>query len=106
MRRILLSGKLAFAVCLFYLYTGPTLAQKGMPAKQIATASVTTNFPQHEDFKESMIGRLSKKISGVKINNFFPGADGLTWQDSAKSDHLRFAKWKDLAAECKPERTG
>lgn len=24
-----------------------------------------------------------KKISRVRINNFFPGADGLTWQDSA-----------------------
>ncbi|HEV7780010.1 MAG TPA: PQQ-dependent sugar dehydrogenase [Chitinophagaceae bacterium] len=34
-------------------------AQKGMPPKDIVNASVTTNYAQHEDFKESMLSRLN-----------------------------------------------
>jgi glucose/arabinose dehydrogenase len=45
--------------CLFGLYCGKTAAQKGLPAKEIISASVTTHFPQHEDFKESMLSRLT-----------------------------------------------
>src|ERR1043165_4847050 len=66
MRKIFVSGKLALAVFIFYLYIVPTIAQKGMPAKDIATASVTTNFAQHEDFKESMISRLAVP-TGFKV---------------------------------------
>ncbi len=42
-------------------------AQKGLPAKEIVQASVTTNFPQHEDFKESMLSRLSVP-QGFKVS--------------------------------------
>lgn len=34
-------------------------AQKGLPSKSIVSASVSTHFPQHEDFSESMLTRLS-----------------------------------------------
>ncbi len=44
MRRIPVSGKLALAVWICCPYLFPTFAQKGMPPKEIATASVTTNF--------------------------------------------------------------
>ena len=33
-------------------------AQKGFPPKETFAATVNTNFPQHEDFKESMLSRL------------------------------------------------
>ncbi|MBA2562171.1 MAG: PQQ-dependent sugar dehydrogenase, partial [Chitinophagaceae bacterium] len=33
-------------------------AQKGLPPKERTQASVNTNFPQHEDFKENMVSRL------------------------------------------------
>jgi glucose/arabinose dehydrogenase len=40
--------------------------QKGMPEKEIAMASVATNYPQHEDFNESMLSRLVVP-SGFKV---------------------------------------
>lgn len=57
MHKMILSGKLFFTSSIF-LFLSPCLAQKGMPAKEIVTASVNTNFPQHEDFKQSMVSRL------------------------------------------------
>ena len=48
------------------LFTGLSYGQKGMPAKEVTTASVNTNFPQHEDFKESMLGRLTVP-AGFKV---------------------------------------
>lgn len=41
--------------------------QKGMPAKSVVTATVTTNYPQHEDFKETMVSRLVVP-AGYKIS--------------------------------------
>jgi len=40
-------------------------AQKGMPAKEIVTASITTHFPQHVAFKEEMVNQL-KLPAGFK----------------------------------------
>ena len=42
-------------------------AQKGIPAPAVVTASVNTNFPQHEDFKESMLSRL-KVPAGFSVS--------------------------------------
>lgn len=42
-------------------------AQKGIPAPDVTTASVNTNFPQHEDFKESMLSRL-KVPAGFSVS--------------------------------------
>jgi glucose/arabinose dehydrogenase len=39
-------------------FNGPLLAQKGQPAKEVVTANVTTHFPQHEDFDESLVSRI------------------------------------------------
>jgi glucose/arabinose dehydrogenase len=36
----------------------PCYGQKGQPPKDIVTATVVTNFPQHEDFDESFLSRL------------------------------------------------
>ena len=44
---------------LVLLMASHSFAQKGMPEKKIVSASVTTHFPQHEDFKEDMLNRLS-----------------------------------------------
>ncbi|MBC7905097.1 MAG: glucose dehydrogenase, partial [Gemmatimonadaceae bacterium] len=41
-------------------------AQKGIPAPVQTNASVNTNFPQHEDFKETMVSRL-KLPAGFKV---------------------------------------
>jgi glucose/arabinose dehydrogenase len=42
-------------------------AQKGLPEKTPTNASVNTNYPQHEDFKETMLSRL-KVPAGFKIS--------------------------------------
>ncbi|MEJ7682457.1 MAG: PQQ-dependent sugar dehydrogenase [Segetibacter sp.] len=39
-------------------FAAKTYAQKGLPPKEITTATVNTHFPQHEDFKESMLSRI------------------------------------------------
>lgn len=44
------------------LWLGAGLAQKGIPAPAVTTALVNTNFPQHEDFKESMLSRLKVPV--------------------------------------------
>ena len=45
------SGLLLFAASALH-------AQKGMPAKEIVNVTAGTNYPQQEDFKESMLSRL------------------------------------------------
>jgi glucose/arabinose dehydrogenase len=35
------------------------LAQKGQPPKEITQATVVTHFPQHQDFDDSMVNRIS-----------------------------------------------
>jgi glucose/arabinose dehydrogenase len=43
-----------------------TFAQRGLPSKQPTTASVSTFYPQHVDFKESMVSNLTVP-AGFKI---------------------------------------
>lgn len=53
-------GSYCFAFLVFYFFSLPqTAAQRGMPAKDIYKAAIVTNYPQHEDFKESMLSRLN-----------------------------------------------
>lgn len=54
-----------FIVLLFSYYCSH--GQKGLPPKEKFAASVNTNFPQHEDFKESMLSRLVVP-AGFKIS--------------------------------------
>lgn len=57
--------KCTFKICVSFVVFIPIIsfssvrAQKGIPAKETTSASVNTNFPQHEDFKESMLSRLT-----------------------------------------------
>ena len=52
----MLPAKILTVLFCFCAITG--VAQKGLPSKQPSNASVSTNYPQHEDFKESMLSRL------------------------------------------------
>lgn len=55
---------------LFLLSIGFVLsvpAQKGLPSKVPVGAQVNTSYPQHEDFKESMLARLSVP-AGFKVS--------------------------------------
>ena len=61
----LIKALTGFAVSMFCVAT--TFAQKGIPAPDVTTASVNTNFPQHEDFKESMLSRL-KVPAGFSVS--------------------------------------
>ncbi len=55
-------------VTLLLLGQAPMLfAQKGMPPKEPTQATVHTNFPQHEDFKEELLNRL-KVPSGFQVS--------------------------------------
>lgn len=48
-----------FVLCFFTtVFSSESFSQKGLPEKEITTATVNTNFPQHEDFKESMLSRI------------------------------------------------
>lgn len=60
-------GKTGWAFCISILTGSGVLAQKGIPPPDMTTASVNTNFPQHEDFKESMLSRL-KVPAGFKVS--------------------------------------
>ena len=53
-----------FLYCLFT--TIDAWAQKGSPPKEVVTATVVTNFPQHELFNESMVSRI-KVASGFAV---------------------------------------
>lgn len=53
-------------ILLNHLALSPALAQKGSPPKEVITATVVTNFPQHEVFDESMLGRI-KVPSGFVV---------------------------------------
>ncbi|MGB8192398.1 MAG: PQQ-dependent sugar dehydrogenase [Chitinophagaceae bacterium] len=57
----------SLTVFFMVLCTQAAFAQKGIPEKETTTASVHTNFPQHEDFKESMLSRL-KLPAGFNIS--------------------------------------
>ena len=60
--------KFSFLICSSLALVAASLhAQKGMPAKDIVTLSPSVNYPQHEDFKESMLSRL-KVPAGYKVN--------------------------------------
>ncbi len=52
--------------CSFLFFASSGFAQKGIPPKETFSASVNTNFPQHEDFKETMLTRL-KVPAGFKV---------------------------------------
>lgn len=56
-----------FTCLILFCFSNNIVAQKGLPAKEITNASVNTNFPQHEDFKESMLSRLSVP-QGFKVS--------------------------------------
>ncbi|RDC57971.1 glucose dehydrogenase [Pedobacter chinensis] len=51
--------------CLFF-FVSNAFAQKGHPAKTPTTVSVSTFYPQHEDFNQQLISRL-KVPSGYKV---------------------------------------
>ncbi|HEX2606593.1 MAG TPA: PQQ-dependent sugar dehydrogenase [Flavisolibacter sp.] len=44
-----------------------SFSQKGIPPPEKTNASVSTNYPQHEDFKESLVSRL-KTAPGFMVN--------------------------------------
>jgi len=50
--------KVVAAGLVFVLSAASSFAQKGIPAPDVTSAAVHTNFPQHEDFKEAMVKRL------------------------------------------------
>jgi glucose/arabinose dehydrogenase len=53
-------------LALFYLIC-PAFAQKGLPSKQPFTATINTTYPQHLDFKESMVSNLHVP-AGFKVS--------------------------------------
>ena len=44
--------------CLLILFSTLLFAQKGVPPPELTNAEVNTNYPQHEDFKPSLVNRL------------------------------------------------
>lgn len=50
--------KTCFFFCLFLFACKAGYAQKGLPSKVSYTATVNTEYPGHEDFKESMLSRI------------------------------------------------
>jgi glucose/arabinose dehydrogenase len=54
------------AIIAVFAFSVPCFSQKGIPAPDLTSASVNTNFPQHEDFKESLVSRL-KVPSGFEV---------------------------------------
>lgn len=60
--------KLFFACFSLAVFSGiKTFAQKGLPPKVSTSANVNTNYPQHIDFKESMVSDLIVP-AGFKVN--------------------------------------
>src|SRR5689334_11244315 len=58
------ASQILLATCISFY----AMAQKGMPAKQIVSAAVTTHYPQHEDFSAGMLSRLKVALGyTVKI---------------------------------------
>lgn len=53
------AARFCYVQFLFTLVPFFCFSQKGMPPKEIVTVTVSTNFPQHEDFKEDMLSRLT-----------------------------------------------
>lgn len=64
-KKIIKKAGWIFCTCLFS--ASVVIAQKGIPPPDLTNASVNTNFPQHEDFKESMLSRL-KVPAGFKVS--------------------------------------
>lgn len=60
-------AKRGFSILIAFLISTLVVGQKGIPAHALTNASVNTNFPQHEDFKESMLSRL-KVPAGFKVS--------------------------------------
>ena len=54
------------AIITVFAFSVPCFSQKGIPAPDLTSASVNTNFPQHEDFKESLVSRL-KVPAGFEV---------------------------------------
>lgn len=50
--------ELLFVFLFIIVFIVGAKSQKGLPPKETFKASVNTNFPQHEDFTESMLSRL------------------------------------------------
>lgn len=53
-----LKNKFSFLLFSFLFLMPKSYSQRGMPPKETYTASIATVYPQHEDFKESMLSRL------------------------------------------------
>jgi glucose/arabinose dehydrogenase len=53
-----MTGKFFLCGCVTLMITSYGRAQRGAPAKEVTTATVVTNFPQHEVFEESMVSRI------------------------------------------------
>lgn len=75
-------------VLLMLLFTwNATWAQKGIPAPVITSTVVNSNFPQHEDFKESMLSRL-KVPAGFTVSIAATGLGKPRMLASAKNGSL------------------
>lgn len=67
MNYLCLLKRLSVITITLILFASPaTYSQKGLPAKLVTTAKVSTNFPEHEDFSPSMLSRL-KVPAGFKV---------------------------------------
>ena len=73
MNRIYLGLINVFFTFLLIAATFVLHAQKGLPSKVPTTASVSTHYPQHEDFKDALVSRLAVP-AGFKV---IPAATGL-----------------------------
>lgn len=61
----MISARMTLLLSVLFSING--FSQKGLPSKQPSNASVSTNYPQHEDFKETMLSRLQLP-PGFKIS--------------------------------------
>lgn len=62
------SSLLLLILCCFLSgLTLTSVAQKGQPPKETTQANVVTNFPQHEDFKPTLVSRI-KVPDGFKVS--------------------------------------
>ncbi|NIJ52969.1 PQQ-dependent sugar dehydrogenase [Dyadobacter arcticus] len=66
MKNILLAA-VPLAAYLLLTLPAPAFSQKGLPSKQPFSANVNTVYPQHVDFKESMVSNL-KVSAGFKVS--------------------------------------
>jgi glucose/arabinose dehydrogenase len=59
--------RLYLSLCCLALIHLPVVAQKGLPATKATAATVSTNFPQHEDFSSERVKAL-EVFSGFELN--------------------------------------